>query len=286
MTDLTDFDSFATDVNRLYRLQIIKKFFTFNIFRKAGKGGKNESSTESSDVEKNVLFQVVSPKRGRRKKIKQSKLEIHHDKKLVLKLPTQDDSSSGTAPEPKRTSSPILIDLDSSSSGTGRKTRSSKRKAEDSASNEPKRQNKEKEKVKEKISKNKKQDDKPVPVVQPKKSKKNTSNGSVEPAKKKGLGDYTVDELLKLDGLHKWRYVVDMASNEDWEALEILITKRRPAIAAELEKEIKKEKIDPNSKDPLVIKEEKQTDSLCDRTSSSEGTEKQMTDATDSDKSV
>ena len=94
------------------------------------------------------------------KKKKQSKLEIHHDKKLVLKLPMQDDLSSGTAPEPKRTSSPILIDLDSSSSGTGRKTRSSKRKADDSASNEPKRQKKEKEKVKEKILKNKKQHDK------------------------------------------------------------------------------------------------------------------------------
>ena len=238
---------------------------------------------ESSDVEKNVLFQVVSPKRGRRKKIKQSKIEIHHNKKLILKLPMQDDSSSGTAPEPKRTSSPILIDLDSLSSGTGRKTRSSKRKAEDSASNEPKRQKKEKEKVKEKISKNKKQDDKPAPAVQPKKSKKNTTNGSVE--KKKGLGDYTVDELLKLDGLHKWQYVVDMASNEDCKALEILIIERRQAVAAELEKQIKKEKIDPNSKDPLIIKEEKQTDGLCDHTSSSEGTEKQMTDLTDSDTS-
>ena len=133
--------------------------------------------------------------------------------------------------------------------------------------------------MKEKISKNKKQDDKPVPAVQPKKSKKNTANGSVE--KKKGLGDYTVDELLKLDGLHKWRYVVDMASNEDCEALEILITERRQAVAAELEKQIKKEKNDPNSKDPLMIKEEKQTDGSCDHTSSSEGTEKQMTDLTD-----
>ena len=133
--------------------------------------------------------------------------------------------------------------------------------------------------MKEKISKNKKQDDKPVPAVQSKKSKKNTANGSVE--KKKGLGDYTVDELLKLDGLHKWRYVVDMASNEDCEALEILITERRQAVAAELEKQIKKEKNDPNLKDPLVIKEEKQTDSSCDHTSSLEGTEKQMTDATD-----
>ena len=70
--------------------------------------------------------------------MKQSKIEIHHDKKLVVKLPMQDESSHGSAPAPKRTSSLILIDLDSSmSSGTGRKTRSSKRKAEDSASSKP-----------------------------------------------------------------------------------------------------------------------------------------------------
>ena len=51
-----------------------------------------------------------------------------------------------------------------------------------------------------------------------------------------------------------------MASNEDCEALEILITERRQAVAAELEKQIKKEKNDQNSKDPLVIKEKnKQT---------------------------
>ena len=129
--------------------------------------------------------------------------------------------------------------------------------------------------MKEKSSKNKKQDDKPVPAVQPKKSKKNTANGSVEQAKKKGQGDYTVDELLKLDGLHKWQYVVNMASNEDCEAIDILIIERRQAIAAELEKQIKKEK------DPIIIKEEKQTDGPCDHTSSSEATEKQLTDATD-----
>ena len=90
--------------------------------------------------------------------------------------------------------------------------------------------------MKEISSKNKKQDDKQVPAVQPKKSKNNTVNGSVEPAKKKGLGDYTVNKLSKLDGLHKWRYVVDMASNEDCEAIDILIIERRQAIAAELEK--------------------------------------------------
>ena len=43
--------------------------------------------------------------------MKQSKIEIHHDKKLVLKLPMQDESSSGSAPAPKRTSSPIYLTL-------------------------------------------------------------------------------------------------------------------------------------------------------------------------------
>ena len=41
-----------------------------------------------------------------------------------------------------------------------------------------------------------------------------------------------------------------MASNEDCEAIDILIIERRQAIAAELEKQIKKEK------DPIIIKEE------------------------------
>ena len=72
-----------------------------------------------------------------------------------------------------------------------------------------------------------------------------------------------------------------MASNEDCEAIDILIIQRRQAFAAELEKEIKKEKIDPNLKDPIIIKEEKQTDGSCDRTSSSEATDKQVTDVTD-----
>ena len=72
-----------------------------------------------------------------------------------------------------------------------------------------------------------------------------------------------------------------MASNEDCEAIDILIIQRRQAVAAELEKEIKKEKIDPNLKDPIIIKEEKQTDGSCDRTSSSEATDKQVTDVTD-----
>ena len=147
--------------------------------------------------------------------MKQSKIEVHHDKKLVVTVPMQEEMSSGSGL--KRTSSPILIDLDGDmSTASSRKTRSSKRKAEDLASNEAKRQKKEKEKVKEKekakekekISKQKKQDDKPpVQLKKAEKSKKNgvnTANGSVpQPEKKKGMGGLTVDELLKLDGLHK-----------------------------------------------------------------------------------
>ena len=72
-----------------------------------------------------------------------------------------------------------------------------------------------------------------------------------------------------------------MAANEDCEAIDILIIERRAAIVAELEKQIKKEKSDPIIKDPIIIKEEKQTDGSCDRTSSSDATEKQVMDATD-----
>ena len=59
--------------------------------------------------------------------MKQSKIEIHGEKKkLVVKLPASDSSSPGSGP--KCTSSPVVIDLDSSdsakSSRSGRSGRS------------------------------------------------------------------------------------------------------------------------------------------------------------------
>ena len=69
------------------------------------------------------------------------------------------------------------------------------------------------------------------------------------------MGDLSVDKFLKEDGLHKWRYLIDMAANDDCEAIDILITERRDAISAEIEKDLKK---GHKKEDPIVIKEEKQ----------------------------
>ena len=99
-----------------------------------------ESSTESEADKKGMVVEVLSPNRnkGKKRKFKQSKIQIHGEKnKLVVKLPEQDsESSSGPKKtQPKATSSPICIDIDSSSeksSRSGRTTRnSSKRKADE-----------------------------------------------------------------------------------------------------------------------------------------------------------
>ena len=99
-----------------------------------------ESSTESEAGKKGMVVEVLSPNRnkGKKRKFKQSKIQIHGEKnKLVVKLPEQhSESSSGPKKtQPKATSSPICIDIDSSSeksSRSGCTTRnSSKRKADE-----------------------------------------------------------------------------------------------------------------------------------------------------------
>ena len=102
------------------------------------------------------------------------------------------------------------------------------------------------------------------------------------------MGDLSVDKFLKEDGLHKWRYLIDMAANDDCEAIDILITERRDAISAEIEKDLKKGHkkedlivIKEEKQVPIVIKEEKQTDGSCDHTSGSEESKTDATDPTD-----
>ena len=90
-----------------------------------------ESSTESEANKKGMVVEVLSPNRnkGKKRKFKQSKIQIHGEKnKLVIKLPEQDsESSSGPKKmQPKATSSPICIDLDSASDKSSRSARSSK----------------------------------------------------------------------------------------------------------------------------------------------------------------
>ena len=98
-----------------------------------------ESSTESEVDKKGMVVKVLSPNRnkGEKRKFKQSKIQIHGEKnKLVIKLPEQDSeySSGPKKTQPKATSSPICIDIDSSSeksSRSGRTRNSSKRTADE-----------------------------------------------------------------------------------------------------------------------------------------------------------
>ena len=171
--------------------------------------------------------------------------------------------------QPKATSSPICIDLDSASdkssrsarsSKSGRTTRnSSKRKAEDEVP-----QAKKPKKAKKEVKKKKSAHDK---VKQ---------NGS-QPAKPK---EKTLNKFLKKKDLKKWIYVIDMVSPEDIEAIDILITQRRSEAEASLDKEIKEE---PEGEKP-VLKDGKQTDGSCDRTTGSGTDGTDATDATDTKK--
>ena len=75
----------------------------------------------------------------------------------------------------------------------------------------------------------------------------------------------TLDAFLKRKDLKKWHYFIDMLSPEDIEAIDILITQRRHEEEEALAKEIKKEQ----EEDKPVLKDGKQTDGSCDRTTGS-----------------
>ena len=67
----------------------------------------------------------------------------------------------------------------------------------------------------------------------------------------------------------KWRYVVDIISDEDCEALLILIEERKEAEANMLLKQLMKNKLFEVPK----IKEEQQTDGSCDKQTDSTGSD-------------
>ena len=233
-----------------------------------------ESSTESEADKKGMVVKVLSPNRnkGKKRKFKQSKIQIHGEKnKLVIKLPEQDsESSSGPKKmQPKATSSQICIDLDSGTDKSSRSARSSKsgrtmrnsskRKAEDEVP-----QAKKPKKAKKEVKKKKSAHD------------RGKQNGS-QPAKPK---EETLNDFLKKKDLKKWIYVIDMVSPEDIEAIDILITQRQNEAEASLDKEIKEE---PEGEKP-VLKDGKQTDGSCDRTTGSGTDVTDATDATDTKK--
>ena len=102
---------------------------------------------------------------------------------------------------------------------------------------------------------------------------KGKQNGS-EPAKPK---EETLNEFLKKKDLKKWHYVIDMVCPEDIEAIDILITQRLNEEEASLDKEIKEEL----KGEKPVLKDGKQTDGSCDRTTGSGTDGTDVTDATD-----
>ena len=87
----------------------------------------------------------------------------------------------------------------------------------------------------------------------------------IEPEAKPNIpvspGQEVLDDFLKRKELNKWRYIVDVITDEDCEALLILIEEHKEAEANMLLKEEMKNKPFVKAK----IKEEQQTDGSCDR---------------------
>ena len=109
------FQQITTDETTDSTVLNLNRNLIFYNFSKPVKCWGQQSSTESSDVEKKMVVEVLKSPKGRKRKMKQSKIEIHGEKKkLVVKLPASDSSSPGSGP--KCTSSPVVIDLDSSDS--------------------------------------------------------------------------------------------------------------------------------------------------------------------------
>ena len=78
-----------------------------------------------------MVVKVLSPNRsrGKKRKLKQSKIQIHGEKKkLVIKLPEEEsESSSGhKKTAPRATSSPVVIDLGTESDKSSKSAHSSK----------------------------------------------------------------------------------------------------------------------------------------------------------------
>ena len=85
-------------------------------------------------------------------------------------------------------------------------------------------------------------------------------------------GNLTLEDFLRDKDINKWRYIFDVITDEDVEAIDILITERCLAEAEKERKEKEKEqkKAMKEFKDSKVqIKSEHQTDGSCDKTETS-----------------
>ena len=174
------FQQITTDETTDSTVLNLNRNLIFYNFSKPVESQGQQSLTESSDAEKKMVVEVLKSPKGRKRKMKQSKIEIHGEKKkLVVKLPASDSSSPGSGP--KCTSSPVVIDLDSGDSAkssrscrSGRQTRnSSKHKLESSPPSAPVKKHKGKKDLKPKKEEKTKKEE------QPKKEGKTKSNGKI-----------------------------------------------------------------------------------------------------------
>ena len=220
-------------------------------------GGASHSKRQPLVVK---LLQSLRSKTGKIR-AKQSKIEISGKKKKKFVLTLPDESTSSSEHDPKKLSrddDSIVLINDSDSSGVTTHSSSHKRKIDNRSDN---RSDEEETKHK--------QPKKDVKVKNGKAQKMPKSKIEPEPKQKipTGPGQELLDDFLNRKDIQKWRYVVDVISNEDCEALLILIDECKEDEVNMLLKEEMKNKLFVKT----TIKEEQQTDGSCNRQSDSTG---------------
>ena len=233
-----------------------------------------ESQSDGSDKQ-GMLVQVMSPHRERSKKSRkkqhtQSKLSIgRKSNKLIITMPTGDKTSRDSSSPNRSKSTPLAKLKDSKRKDPRSPTQTIVIDSDDSVPTT--RSGKKRKSVTQQdqaTSKKAKRNDSA--------SKNGVGKGSAkrkEPSSQStNDGSLTLEEFLRDKDINKWRYIVDVIRDENVEAIDILITKRRLAEAEKERKEIEKEqkKAMKEFKDGKIqIKSECQTDGSCDKTETS-----------------
>ena len=230
------------------------------------------TDTHLDGSDKGTVVSIMSPRRGKPKKPKkhatQSQLSIgRKSNKLIITMPTgETDSSSphhGSKSSPQRkdskqkdnrSPSPILIDSDESVPTT----RSSKKR---------------KSVQEEDVGKKKQKTGSSTSKKTSSASKTGCAKGNVKKREEETSTSeentvFTFEEFMKDPDINKWRYVVDVISDKDIEAIQILIDERRLAEEEKERKDIEKQqkKAMKEFRDSKVnIKSERQRDCSCDK---------------------
>ena len=203
------------------------------------------TETHSDASDKGMVVKVMSPRRGKRKKAKkhstQSQLPIRRkSNKLIITMPTREESDSSspqrvasksparkdTKQKENRSPTPILIDSDESVPTTcSRKKRKS---------------------VQEEVPKKKQKTGSSSSKKTKSASKNGCCKGNIKKADEESVTsadntNLTFEEFLRDKDVKKWRYLIDLISDEDIEAIQICIDERRRAEEEKEEKDIAKQ---------------------------------------------